>query len=44
MYEAQLTQKILSVGHSPCDLEPSVESVWGNLSPSREIPDHMNSY
>lgn len=44
MYEAQLTQKLLSVGHSLCDLEPFAESVWENLSPSREIPDHMDSY
>lgn len=48
MYEAQLTRKSLSnqVGHSPCDLEPFEESVWGNLLPSHEIADHMdfNSY
>jgi len=44
MYEAQLTQKSLSnqIGHSPCDLEPFEESVWGNLLASHEIADHMD--
>lgn len=25
-------------------LEPVTKSVWGNLSPSHEFPDHVDSY